>query len=63
MIALHWVQSSSASWYCIHGKYFLKKKQIGGSELYEIWQGEQLKESGLTYFKFLKMVSTYYKAA
>ena len=58
MLELKWLKLSPILWECAYGKFRLRKKIIRGTEMYEIWEGEELLENALTYFGFLKEISS-----
>jgi hypothetical protein len=60
---LQWQQSSTTTWYCTHGKYFLKWKKIAGRNIYEVWKGEFLEYNTGSYWDFMKKVAGDCKAA
>ena len=60
MSEIKWKRSTPVTWFYVRGKFVLKKKQVAGRYLYEVWKGEVLKYDTFIYTEFMQRFMNLY---
>jgi hypothetical protein len=60
MAEIKWKRSTAITWFCVRGKFVLKKKQVAGGYLYQVWKGEVLKYDTFIYIEFMQCLMNLY---